>query len=143
MKRPEQEEQRLDAWLWCARLVKTRSRAVTLVREGHVRINRQATVKPHARLRPGDVLTLPLGPAPAVRVLAVKALAQRRGPAETACLLYDDLPETPALLHGKNEAGIQPRRDECPAAPLPASNRAERSRRGTENRGRCSAFGRV
>ncbi len=105
MKRPLPEQQRLDAWLWCARLAKSRARAADLVREGRVRINRQATEKPHARLRPGDVLTLPLGPG--VRVVAVKALALRRGPAEAACLLYDELPERPALLHANSEGGIR------------------------------------
>ncbi|MGH7122611.1 MAG: RNA-binding S4 domain-containing protein [Acetobacteraceae bacterium] len=104
---PEQqcpEQQRLDAWLWCARIMKSRSRAADLVREGRVRINRQATDKPHARLRPGDILTLPLGPV--VRVLAVRALAPRRGPAAAACLLYDEVPETQALLRGNDGDGI-------------------------------------
>lgn len=107
---PEPDQQRLDAWLWCARLVKTRTRAADLVREGRVRINRQVTAKPHARLRRGDVLTLPLGAGPlgpGVRVLAVKALALRRGPSAAACLLYEEVPETSALLHATSEAGIR------------------------------------
>lgn len=107
MKPPGSDLQRLDAWLWCARLVKTRARAVALVREGRVRINRLPTAKPHARLKPGDVLTLPLGQT--VRVITVRALAARRGPAAQASLLYDDVPESPALLPAGNEAGIQPR----------------------------------
>ena len=107
MREPEPDLQRLDAWLWCARLVKTRARAAALVREGCVRINRLPTAKPHARLRPGDVLTLPLGRT--VRVIAVRALAARRGPAAAASLLYDDVPENPALLPRDSEAGIQPR----------------------------------
>lgn len=110
MKPPEPERQRLDAWLWCARLVKTRTRAADLVREGRVRINRQVTDKPHARLRPGDVLTLPLGAGPlgpGVRVLAVKALALRRGSSAAACQLYEEVPERSALLHANNEAGIR------------------------------------
>lgn len=105
MKAPEPEQQRLDAWLWCARLVKTRTRAADLIREGRVRINRQVTAKPHARLRRGDVLTLPLGSS--VRVLAVKGLALRRGASADACLLYEDVPEPAALLHANNEAGIR------------------------------------
>ena len=44
-----------------------------------LRINRQPTDKPHARLRVGDVLTLPLRGE--VRVVEVLALAARRGPA--------------------------------------------------------------
>ena len=102
-------EQRLDTWLWCARLVKSRARAATLVREGRVRINRRPTEKPHARVRPGDVLTVPVGHA--VRVLSIRAVGIRRGPAASACLLYDEVPDAPALLPCGIEAGIQPGRD--------------------------------
>jgi ribosome-associated heat shock protein Hsp15 len=90
--------QRLDAWLWCARLMKTRADCARFVEEGHVRLNRQPTDKPHARLREGDVLTFPLGPR--VRVWRVLALAERRGPPAEARLLYEDLsdpvPDPPA-----------------------------------------------
>jgi ribosome-associated heat shock protein Hsp15 len=81
--------QRLDKWLWCARFMKARSECVNLVAAGSVRINRQATEKPHAKLRVGDVLTLPLHRT--VRVVEVTALAKRRGPAEEARGLYRDL----------------------------------------------------
>ena len=52
----DRDWQRLDKWLWCARVSKTRAACARLVEEGGVRINRQPTDKPHARLRPGDVL---------------------------------------------------------------------------------------
>ncbi len=107
---PPLDQQRLDTWLWCARLVKSRARAAALVRAGWVRINRRPTGKPDARVRPGDVLTVPLGHA--VRVLAIRGLAQRRGPAASACLLYDEVTDAPALLQCGNEAGIQPGRDQ-------------------------------
>lgn len=87
----DRDWQRLDKWLWCARFLKTRADCARLVGEGGVRINRQPTDKPHARLRPGDVLTLPLRGD--VRVLRVVALAQRRGPAPEAQGLYEELPE--------------------------------------------------
>ena len=45
---------RLDKWLWCARVAKTRGACSRLVEAGSVRINRQPTDKPHAKLRPGD-----------------------------------------------------------------------------------------
>jgi ribosome-associated heat shock protein Hsp15 len=82
----DREWQRLDKWLWCARFMKARSDCARLVAEGFVRINRQPTDKPHARLRPGDVLTLPLRGQ--VRVIEVIALATRRGPAPEAQGLY-------------------------------------------------------
>ena len=85
--------QRLDLWLWCARIAKTRGACARLVAAGAVRVNRQPTDKPHARVRPGDVLTLALGSAErgVVRVLLVVALGDRRGPAPEARGLYEDL----------------------------------------------------
>ena len=62
-----------------------------MVRSGLVRINRQPTDKPHARVRPGDVLTLPLRGG--VRVVRVLALSARRGSASEARELYEDLEE--------------------------------------------------
>ena len=85
----DRDWQRLDKWLWCARFMKARSDCARLVAEGLVRINRQVTDKPHARLRPGDVLTLPLRQD--VRVVRVLSLATRRGPAPEARMLYEDL----------------------------------------------------
>jgi ribosome-associated heat shock protein Hsp15 len=81
--------QRLDVWLWCARLCRSRADCARLIAEGGMRINRQPTEKPHARLRPGDVLTLPLPTG--VRVWRVLALATRRGPAGEARLLYEEI----------------------------------------------------
>jgi len=84
--------QRLDKWLWCARFMKARSDCARLVAGGLVRINRQVTDKPHARLRPGDILTLPLRQD--VRVVRVLALATRRGPAPEAQMLYQEIAES-------------------------------------------------
>jgi ribosome-associated heat shock protein Hsp15 len=83
--------QRLDMWLWCARAAKARSDCARLVEEGAVRLNRQPTVKAHAKLRIGDVLTMALRGE--VRVWRVMALAARRGPAPEARLLYEEVPE--------------------------------------------------
>ncbi len=83
--------QRLDTWLWCARFARARSDCARLAGEGLVRINRQATEKAHARLRVGDVLTLPVHGT--VRVVRVLALARRRGPASEARLLYEEIAE--------------------------------------------------
>ena len=78
--------QRLDMYLWCARMLRARADCNRLVAEGGVRLNRQPTDKPHARVRVGDVITLPLRGD--VMVLEVLALAARRGPAPEARLLY-------------------------------------------------------
>lgn len=86
---PAAASQRLDKWLWCARLAKTRTQAAALVSGGKIRVNRVKTEKPAHAVRAGDVITASLGPK--VRVLAVKAVGERRGSAEVARLLFDDL----------------------------------------------------
>ena len=87
------EAQRLDAWLWCARLRKTRADCAKLIESGAVRVNRQPTDKAHARVRPGDVLTIAQGRGEAGRIAIwrVLSLAERRGPATEARTLYEDL----------------------------------------------------
>ena len=71
--------------------MKARADCARLVAGGVVRINRQVTDKPHARLRPGDILTLPLRQD--VRVVRVLALAARRGPVPEAKALYQEISE--------------------------------------------------
>ncbi len=83
--------QRLDAWLWCARVLRQRAQCARLAAEGAIRVNRHPTDKPHATIRAGDVLTLAVGGR--VRVLEVLALAARRGPPAEARLLYREVPE--------------------------------------------------
>jgi len=87
----DRDWQRLDKWLWCARFMKARSDCAALVALGSIRINRQPTEKAHARLRVGDVLTIPVRGT--VRVLTVLSLAHRRGPATEARTLYRDITE--------------------------------------------------
>ena len=94
--------QRLDKWLWFARVVKTRSLAARLVEEGHVRINAVRTDNPAKSVRPGDVLTIALDRH--VRVLRVRAGGLRRGPFEEARLLFEDLgASTPDGLEGSRD----------------------------------------
>ena len=81
--------QRLDKWLWFARVVKTRALAAKLVTAGHVRLNGTRAAGPDKPVRPGDVLTIALERQ--VRVLRVVAPGERRGPYEEARRLYDDL----------------------------------------------------
>jgi ribosome-associated heat shock protein Hsp15 len=90
----EQEDrdwQRLDKWLWCARFMRARTDCAALVALGRIRINRQTTDKAHAKLRLGDVLTVPVPGR--VRVVRVLALAARRGPAAEAAGLYEEMEE--------------------------------------------------
>lgn len=83
------ETQRLDKWLWFARFAKSRTLAARLCTDGRVRVNRALVGKASATVRPGDVLTFPQGPH--IRVVRVAQPGLRRGPAEEARLLYEDL----------------------------------------------------
>ncbi len=99
----DRDWQRLDKWLWCARFMKARADCARLVATGGLRINRQPTDKPHAKLRPGDVITLPLRGD--VRVVQVVALAERRGPAAEARGLYLEIaPDGPTSASGEYAA---------------------------------------
>src|ERR1700721_4394125 len=83
------ERQRLDKWLWHARLVKARTSAAALVEAGHVRINGVRETSPGHAIKAGDVLTVGLDRS--VRVLKVIGFAERRGDAASARALYVDL----------------------------------------------------
>jgi ribosome-associated heat shock protein Hsp15 len=84
--------QRLDKWLWCSRLAKTRSGAQRAIEAGKVRINGIRALKASRLVQTGDVVTATLlGRLSVVRVLAA---SERRGPAAVARTLYEDL--TPA-----------------------------------------------
>jgi ribosome-associated heat shock protein Hsp15 len=85
------QRQRIDRWLWHARVVRTRVAAADLAAAGHVRINGQRV---HAAGRPvhlGDVVTVSL--TLGVRVLKVTGFAERRGPPTAAQALYQALHE--------------------------------------------------
>ncbi len=94
------EEQRLDKWLWYARIVKSRSLAAKLIEAGCIRVNRQRVVKAAATVRCGDVLTATLHGR--VRVIEIRGLSERRGPASEAQMLYAELLQ-PLLHRQKNE----------------------------------------
>jgi ribosome-associated heat shock protein Hsp15 len=84
---------RLDKWLWAARFFKTRSLAQQAVGGGRVQLNGDRT-KPAHEVKVGDMVV--------VRVsdwrweVKVKALSERRGPAEEARKLYDETAESRA-----------------------------------------------
>jgi ribosome-associated heat shock protein Hsp15 len=83
------DRQRIDKWLWHARIVRTRSAAAALVASGHVRVNGVRIVAPAKPVRAGDVVTIALDAR--VRVLKVADFASRRGAAEAGRALYEDL----------------------------------------------------
>lgn len=80
---------RLDRYLHCVRLVKSRSLAQALIEGGRVRIDRKRVAKPSEPVRVGSVIAFPLRDQ--VRVLRVTALPLRRGPAPEARACYEEL----------------------------------------------------
>ncbi|WP_331372589.1 RNA-binding S4 domain-containing protein [Sinorhizobium chiapasense] len=81
--------QRLDKWLFFARLIKSRSLAQKAIEAGHVAVNGARVTQSSAQVKTGDTLELSLER----RDLVVRVLlpGTRRGPYEEARLLYDDL----------------------------------------------------
>jgi ribosome-associated heat shock protein Hsp15 len=92
--------QRLDKWLWFARIVKSRTSAAQLVQDGKVRLNRVKVAKPAQTVRPDDVLTIVIRGN--IQVLKVLAPGVRRGPVAEARQLYELLspPVGPAAQPG-------------------------------------------
>ena len=99
---PSGTRQRLDKWLWFARIVKTRALAAGLIEAGHVRANRTKMTRPGHDITPGDVLTIVLHGR--ILVLKVVGLAPRRGAATSARLLYEA-----QAIPGTEEAAAQKR----------------------------------
>ena len=81
--------QRLDRWIWHARIVKSRTIATNLVNEGYVRVNGERAEQPSRAVKPGDVLTIAL-PA-RVRILKVTGILPRRADATAARGLYESV----------------------------------------------------
>jgi ribosome-associated heat shock protein Hsp15 len=87
------DRQRIDKWLWHARVVRTRSAAAALVDGGLVRVNNERVKQPSRLVRPSDVITVALDRS--VRILKVTGYAERRGSATVARGLFEDLTPLP------------------------------------------------
>ena len=82
---------RIDKWLWAARFFKTRSLATEAVAGGRVHVEGQR-VKPARDVRLGEAVQVTVGET--TTTVVVRALADKRGPASQAVLLYDETPES-------------------------------------------------
>ena len=80
---------RIDRYLHCIRLVKSRTLAQAVVDEGHVRIDGRRVEKLSEEVRVGSMIALPLHGR--IRVLRVLSLPERRGPAPEARLCYEEI----------------------------------------------------
>jgi ribosome-associated heat shock protein Hsp15 len=83
------DRQRIDKWLWHARMVRTRTDAATLAQAGFVRLNGKRVTAPGHLVRLGDVVTLALDRS--VKVIKVEGFCDKRGGAPAARALYRDL----------------------------------------------------
>ena len=87
------DRQRIDKWLWHARVVRTRTAAAALAASGHVRLNGRRIDGASQPVRVGDVVTVALDRS--VRVLKVAGFAERRGSADIARAISQDLVPAP------------------------------------------------
>ncbi len=119
--------QRLDKWLWFARVAKSRTLAAHLVQEGRIRVNRTRAAKPSQSVRAGDVLTIALRGR--VDILKVLAPGIRRGPPTEARTLYEVL-TPPGDDHRRSRGGNLAERQ--PGAGRPTKRDRRRIDRLTE-----------
>jgi len=125
------DTQRLDKWLWFARVVRTRTLAAGLVTSGKVRVNRQRVEKPGYAVRCGDVVTVAAGAR--IRVLRITAPGLRRGSPADAATLYEEVSTVPPGAAGGQPA--QPRPTEPGDSSGPPTKRQRRLARQLTGKG--------
>jgi len=113
------DRQRIDKWLWHARVVRTRSAAAELVTSGLVRLNRERITASSRLVRIDDVVTIALDRQ--VRILRVAGFAERRGDAEAGRALYADLTPLPEV---SDESPVTAARDPGSGRPTKRDRRA-------------------
>ncbi|MCR9139750.1 MAG: RNA-binding S4 domain-containing protein [Alphaproteobacteria bacterium] len=105
----EEFRQRIDKWLFFARVVKSRSLAAKLAQSGRVRLNGDKVSQASRQIGFGDVLTITLDRQ--IRILKVLLPGERRGPFEEARTLFEDLSPPPVPTSERQPAAIVPLRE--------------------------------
>jgi len=100
------DRQRIDRWIWHARVVKTREFAKALVEGGHVRVDGTKETRAGSPVKAGQTLTITLPGR--VRVLRVVGFAERRGSATLAATLFDDLSPPPPPREAMTPENVAP-----------------------------------
>jgi ribosome-associated heat shock protein Hsp15 len=115
------ERQRVDKWLFFARVVKSRTLAGKLAQGGHVRVNGEKISLASREIKVDDVLTISLDRR--IVVYRVLVCGERRGPATEAQLLYEDIspPPPPRATSALDRA---PRREPGAGRPTKKERRA-------------------
>jgi ribosome-associated heat shock protein Hsp15 len=111
------ERQRIDKWLFFARVAKSRSLAAKLVMAGRIRVNRGKVDLASYPVKPGDILTVALDRR--ILVYRILGCGVRRGPATEARTLYEDI--TPAT---EPAAAASPGREPGAGRPTKKERRA-------------------
>ncbi|WP_112830469.1 RNA-binding S4 domain-containing protein [Rhizobium cremeum] len=100
---PSGSRQRIDKWLFFARILKSRTLAQERVSAGHVKVNGVSVRQPSHLLKPGDRLEIALERRDLV-VVVLKP-GERRGPYEEARQLYEDqTPPEPERISALEQA---------------------------------------
>ena len=94
--------------------------AASLVDEGHVRLNGERVTASSRAVKPGDVVTVALDRT--VRIMKVTGFAERRGDADAARVLYEDL--TPKPERSADPEGMSGERDPGTGRPTKQERRA-------------------
>ncbi len=81
-------KQRIDKWLFFARMAKSRSLAQGLISSGRIKVNGSRVAQPSVNVKPGDKVEIVLDRRDLV--LKVVSGGVRRGPYQEARLLYED-----------------------------------------------------
>jgi len=113
---------RLDKWLWAARFYKTRAIAKEMIDGGKIRYN-EHRVKPGKEVSPGATITLRQGLDE--KTIIVEGIAEKRGSAPQAVLLYRETEESIE----KRQADAAMRKSVAMSKPEPQTRPNKKQRR--------------
>ncbi|MEO1745492.1 MAG: RNA-binding S4 domain-containing protein [Pseudomonadota bacterium] len=119
---PGPERQRIDKWLFFARVVKSRSLASKLVNGGHVRVNGEKADAASKTVKLDDVLTVTLERR--VVIYKVVHCGHRRGPASEAQMLFEDMSPAPPPKNENALDRLTPKREPGAGRPTKRERRA-------------------
>jgi ribosome-associated heat shock protein Hsp15 len=118
----DNDQVRLDKWLWAARFFKTRSLATEAINGGKVHVNGER-VKPSRKVNLGDEMSIRQGFVE--KTVIVTGLSEKRGSAKMAAELYTETEDSIA----KREAQAEQRRLLSAATPQHDHRPSKKQRR--------------